>query len=73
MKRDELLHELHDIDGELRCAAKHLAHNRARNCQSNAEIAVTLSECHADRLESNQLLAKRNEILQQLAQPTGWP
>ena len=40
MTRDELLKELHDIDAELRCAAKHVAHARARNCQSNTEISA---------------------------------
>jgi hypothetical protein len=77
MSRDELLHELNQIAGELRCAAKHLAFNRARNYRTidpaapserNAEINAGLSECHADRLESNQLIAKRNRLLQELAQ-----
>jgi hypothetical protein len=77
MSRDELLHELYDIDSELRCAAKHVAHGRAHNyrtmnsaapTEENAEITAALSECHADRLESNQLIAKRNRLLQELAQ-----
>jgi hypothetical protein len=80
MTRDELLRELHNIDGELRCASKHIAHGRMHNCrvinpavpaEENSEVTAVLIESHQDRLESNQLVARKNEILRELAQTTG--
>lgn len=76
MRRDELLHELNQVAGELRCAARHVAFGRANNyrtitgapSEENGEITAALSECHQDRLETNKLITKRNEILQRLAQ-----
>jgi hypothetical protein len=80
MNRDTLLHELNQINGELRCASKHVAYGRMHNCrvinpaapsEGNAEINAALIESHQDRQESNQLVAKKNELLLELAQTTG--
>jgi hypothetical protein len=79
MSRDELLHELDQIAGELRCAAKHVAFGRANNyrtitgapSEEHSEITASLIDSHQDRLESNQLIARRNAILHELAQPRG--
>jgi hypothetical protein len=80
MTHAELIHELNQINGELRCASKHIAHGRMHNCrvinpavptEQNAEITAALIESNQDRQESNQLVARKTEILRELAQTTG--
>jgi hypothetical protein len=78
MSREQLIRELREIDGVLRGNKKHTAYRRALNyrvidpsappnAEGPVETRTGLIECHEMRQETNQLIARRNEILTELA------
>jgi hypothetical protein len=80
MNRDQLLTELRTIDSVLGASTKRTAYHRARNyrtidpsaapnSEGPTEINAELFAVDEMRQEANVLVAKRNEIMAQLAQP----